>query len=158
MKINKIFYTHPVFPSKVAMILTPHAVERLKSMGVIPDKAKTLVNPVEGELMSLRLECVKFDNIDNPTVLHFDVDAIREEYIKEIRKKRDEVLGTLDYLQQRAISLGRMNTATSIETDKQALRDITTTSDYNSITEIRHLYTRMPGILLVDYKDKYRNG
>jgi hypothetical protein len=156
MKVNKIFYTHPVFPSKVAMILTTQSVEKLKTIGVISPSAKTLVDPVEGELMTLRLECVKFDNKDNPTVLYFDVDAIRDEYVKDIRKKRDEILGTLDYLQQRAISLGKMDAASSIEVDKQALRDVTTTTDYSSITEIRHLYTRVPAILLVDYRDKYR--
>jgi hypothetical protein len=138
------------------MILTAQSVERLKMNGVIAPDAKVLINPVEGELMTLRIECVKFDNKDNPTALHFDVDAIREEYIKEMRKKRDEILTTLDYLQQRAISLGKMDAAASIESDKQVLRDVTTSMDYSSITEIRHLYTRMPAILLVDYKDKYR--
>jgi hypothetical protein len=155
MTVSKIFYTHPIFPSKVAMIISNRSVDRLKDMGVIGHGAKFLINPTESELMTQHIECIKFDNKDNPTALHFDIDAIREVYITEIRKKREEVLSKLDFLQQRAIALGKMDAASAIEADKQALRDLTTSTNYSNITEIRHIYTRMPAILLVDYKDKY---
>lgn len=155
MSVNKIFYTNPLNPNRVALIVTNRTVQQLKEKMIIKQGDRYLINPEEKELMTLRIECVKFDDKDNPTSLVFDVDTIREIYITEIRKKRSEVFSILDYIQQRAISLNKLDAAALIEADKQALRDLTSSVDYSRITEIRHIYTRFPSILFIDYKDKY---
>ena len=155
--MNKIFYTNPVFPNKVALIVTDKSTDELRQLGILTEDSKYLINPVEGELMTYRISCVKFDNPENPTALVFDVDAIRQAYIEQIRTLRDPILDTLDYLQQRAIATNNTQAVASIEADKEILRKLTETVDYSNITEIRHLYTRIPPELLVDYKEKYSN-
>jgi hypothetical protein len=155
--MNKIFYTNPVFPNKVALIVTDKPVNQLIEMEILTPTSKYLINPEEGELMTYRISCVKFDDVDNPTALIFDVDAIRQAYIEEVRKIRDDILSTLDYLQLRAIATNNTEAVTNIENDKELVRNLTDTIDYTTITEIRHIYTRIPPELLVDYKEKYSN-
>lgn len=154
--MNKIFYTNPVYPSKVALIVTEKSIDELRGLGILTDNSNYLINPVEGELMTYRISCVKFDNTDTPTALLFDVDQIRIVYVEEVRKLRDGILSTLDYLQQRAIATGNTDATSAIENDKVILRNLTDNMDYTNITEIRHIYTRLPAEVLVDYKDKYR--
>jgi hypothetical protein len=155
--MNKIFYTNPVFPNKVALIVTDKNTDELRQLGILTGDSKYLLNPVEGKLMTHRISCVKFDNPVNPTSLVFDVDAIRQAYIEQIRTLRDPILDTLDYLQQRAIATNNIEAVTSIENDKELLRNLTVTIDYTTITEIKHIYTKIPPELLVDYKEKYSN-
>lgn len=151
----KIFYTHPDIPSKVAFLNTTLSINQLLELGVLTSSSKYLIDPEQKELMVHRLSCVKFDNPDNPTALVFDVDAIQQVYINEVRILRDPILTTLDYLQQRAIATGKTEAAALIEADKEVLRNITDTIDFSNITEIIHIYTRRPPELLIDYKDKY---
>lgn len=151
----KVFYTHPELPGKVALVNTTLSIEQLKELGVLTNDSKYLIDPVEGELMTHSISCVKFDDPNNPTVLIFDVDAIQQKYLEQVRYLRTPILDTLDFIQQRAITLGNTDAATLIEADKEMLRNLTDNLDYSTITEIKHIYTRMPAELLVDYADKY---
>lgn len=151
----KIFYTNPELPGKVALVNTQFSIEQLKELGVLDDNSKYLIDPIEGELMTHRISCVAFDNPTNPTSLIFDVDAIQSEYLNQIRYLRTPILAKLDYIQQRAIATSNTDAAALIEADKEMLRNLTDTVDLTTITEIRHIYTRMPAELLVDYVDKY---
>lgn len=153
----KIFFDNPVFKGKVAYTDTELSIEELKKMQVLADDTKFLINPEHDILMITEISCVKFDNLDNPTKLVVDLDTLHATFLEKIRLKRDPVLSALDKLQTTALSKSNLTVAAQIEEDKNVLRNLTDTIDLTTITEIKHLYTRVPAELLVDYSDKYAN-
>ena len=76
-------------------------------------------------------------------------------YIDIFRQIRKDSLDILDRLQMRAASQNYNDLVKDIETDKQLLRDIPTSLNYNKTMSIIDISQILPQSLLVNYEEKY---
>jgi hypothetical protein len=73
-----------------------------------------------------------------------------------LRTRRSGVFKTLDILHMSAISRSKLDVAYEIEVDKQKLRDITISVNYDKVATLYDLVELIPAELLVDYSEKYQ--
>lgn len=159
-----IYFPNPVNSERLASIITDKEVSELIADGVFEKKTKYVVKEyntqsqdLEYLISLLRLEFLKFDNAKKPTDVIVDEDYIQSYYLEKIRSLRKDVLNTLDVLQMRAWAKDRLDIGKEIEEDKDILRNLPDTVNVKNIKTLRDFEFLIPGSLLVDYNDKYKD-
>jgi len=156
-----IYFNNPQRPNKLSFIVTDKTVDYLKSQGIINNTATTLIKKFCDDEQSIEyakqvhVDKLVFNNQDNPTDVVFDNELVQMYYIDIFRQIRKDSLDILDRLQMRAASQNYNDLVKDIETDKQLLRDIPTSLNYNKTMSIIDISQILPQSLLVNYEEKY---
>ncbi len=159
--MSTIFYNSKIGTDKLATTVSDLSPEQLIEKGVIPKGAAYLVKPEmspdmpeEEQMKYLEIAYTHFDNYEKPTEVIIDYPAIMFSLINEMRKRRNQLLGVLDLLQQRALVKRRDNLVEEIEEDKQKLRDCLNidVTKYTCLDDFKYYF---PDILAIDYKTKF---
>ena len=159
--MKNIFFQFPEGTPKVALIVSDKSLKELKEMGVIPKSSKTVIKPFNKspkakELgMSSHVDKLKFNN--NFTDVEFDLELLALWFLNFYRAIRANAFKVLDMYQSRALAEGRQDLLEDINSDKQALRDLTTTLDLQSCTTPEQLANKVPFELAIDYDEKYKD-
>jgi hypothetical protein len=159
--MKNIFFQFPEGTPKVALTVSDKSVEELKEIGVIPKSSKTVIkpfnkNPKAKELgMSIHVDKLKFNN--NFTDVEFDLELLALWFLDFYREIRVNVFKVLDMYQSRALAEGRQDLLEVINSDKQALRDLTTALDLQSCTTPEQIANKVPFELAIDYDEKYKD-
>lgn len=163
----------------VGYISENQSVENFKLTHDIDEECVTLIKPWNNEtnveieklykpdsaIVSLEdyakfqyLEFAKFDNIESPTDVIFDLDLLKMFFINEWRDSRKELFETLDKLQISALLKQRQDIIDEIEIDKQKLRDLPTIIEnmQTTATTFSDVYY-IPQEILIDYEAKYNS-
>lgn len=162
-----IFFNNPVGTEKLQFIVSDLSVEALKDNGIIPKKSAALSMPFIDKsssiekvaLVSFPDRCV-FDDYKNPTEVMLDIDLINSFVMSQIKTARLECLSLLDTYQMRAIAKNDQDVIARIESDKQKLRDIPDTIDFENVTDFRSACKAIPFADLVPepYVSKYEDA
>ena len=105
--------------------------------------------------MSIHIDKLKFNN--NFTDVEFDLELLALWFLDFYREIRVNVFKILDMYQSRALAEGRQDLLEVINSDKQALRDLTTTLDLQSCTTPEQIANKVPFELAIDYDEKYKD-
>jgi hypothetical protein len=159
-----IYFPNPINSDKLASIITDKDISEIITDGIFDKKTKyleveydTQSTDLEYLLSLVHLDFLKFDNKKKPTDIVLDEDAIQSYYIEKIRKYRVKKLEQLDQIQLRAWALDNKEIAKEVEVDKDALRNITETVNVKNIKTLKDFEFLIPGELLVNYNDKYKD-
>ena len=162
--MKTIFFNDPVGTEKVVVTHSNNTIEELKTEGVIPNTAVTVSydfigddSDNESRALVVFVDRVKFDNIENPTLVKFDRDLLYAEILDDVRGYRNQRLQELDTLQLKALSKGLSDVVADIENDKQILRDIPANINFNSANNYPDAFLAVPRpILSQDFEENYR--
>ena len=161
--MKTVFYKNPIKPATVAMLRSEDPEADLKKFSIVNEDEKYLlienfdpVNNNDDAAIVTFMNCMVFDDQENPTALVADPDLLKIQYIEILRTRRASAFETLDILHMSAISKSKLDVAYEIETDKQKLRDITISVNYDKIATLYDLVELVPAELLVDYSEKYQ--
>jgi hypothetical protein len=161
---NIIFYNPIPGTTKLASILTDMDVHHFIDIGTIPSKSKYYIELYDHENLDQRamlyhIEYLRFDNFDNPQKVVLDKDMLSIAILEDVRTKRVEQFRVLDGLQVRASMMGKQNIVDEIEHDKNILRDLPNSINFDGKNSIKELYkidaAELFVELFVDYKEKY---
>lgn len=153
------FYTSPVDPNRVALIISDKTPKELIAMNVFTPSTKYIVqdfDPTSVDSNTRFVDRVKFDDPKNPQKLVVDHEYSRVRFINEVRLQREDQLAILDRLQMKALSHGKTAVAKLIEQDKQSLRDLPQAIDTSKFTRVFDYLSMFPAILQIDYSEKYK--
>lgn len=159
--MKTIFFNYPVGSPKIAVITTDKHVSQLMGDEVIPKNAGYVEHDLIDEnsnrnqlAMVGMVDHLKFDNVERPTRVLWDMDLI-EVYINGlIRNQRGIAFGVLDTLAMRALTKGLTEVVAEIEADKQTLRDMPDTLDLSGATDYWTAYEAVPNAF-IDFDAKY---
>ena len=161
---NIIYFKKDCYINKLSSIVTDKPVDELKTLGIIPQDAVTLVKPFvencreQDELTfakQVHVDKLMFDDPVNPTDVVFDIELIKIHYINIFRQMRTSSLSILDRCQMRALALGYTDLVKDIEQEKQSLRDLPENLKYEDGCDIFDVSEMLPSCLLIDYEEKY---
>lgn len=162
-----IFFNNPVGTEKLQFVVSDLSIDALKDNGVIPRKASALAMPFIDEnspiedfaLISFPDRCV-FDNYKNPTEVMLDIDLINSYVMSRIKEARSECLSVLDTYQMRAIAKNDQELISMIESDKQKLRDLPDSIDFENATNFKSACKVIPfaDIVPEPYVSKYEDA
>lgn len=159
-----IFFNSPLGTPKVQFVNTESSVAEMVELGVIPEGAATLIKPVpdetdpEGLAELSHVDKLVFDSLENPTAVVFDMELVDLFWKEVYRVCRMECFAQLDVLQTRALVKGLTDVVSSIEADKQALRDLPASVDHTTATTFTETTLTDPVALFTDYPEKYRSA
>lgn len=159
--MNTVFFNNPVGTKKVCFTTSNESVAKLKQMGVIPEKAVTLIKQYPKDLtphdqaILTHIDKTEFDNYTNPTDVVFDLDLIKLFFVDVFRDMRQDAFEVLDRMQLQAMVTGKTDVAKLIENDKVALRNIPSTLDYFACKTFFDVNKIIPPEITVDYEEKY---
>jgi hypothetical protein len=162
--MKTIFYNYPVGTEKVAATHSNNSVEELKAEGIIPNNAVTVVYDLIDENsdhntrpLYVFVDRIKFDNIENPTLVKFDRDLLYAELLQDARGARAQQLQKLDNLQLRAMAKGLTDVVADIEADKEIMRNLPDNINFNSANNYSDAFSALPRQTLgEDLEEKYR--
>lgn len=162
--MKTLFYTNPVFPEKLAFTQSLDPISDLTMLGAITSDTPQLLlesfDPTVNEedaAVAVFLNCIVFDNNETPTRLVVSPVLLKLQYVDILRMRRESVFTILDRLHITAISKSKIDVAADIESDKQLLRDITDSVNYDNITTLQDLLMLVPAELSIDYAEKYNS-
>jgi len=159
-----IFFNKPLGTPKVQFANTDKSVAELVELGVIPQGAATLVKPVpestdkEGLAELSHVDKLVFDSLENPTAVVFDMELVDLWWKDVYRACRMERFAELDVLQTRALVKGLTDVVSSIEADKQSLRDLPGSVNHSTATTFTETTLTDPVALFTDYTEKYHSA
>lgn len=161
---NIVFFNKDKHTNKLSSIVTDQSVDQLKSNGIINTDATTLVKPFvedcrEEDALTfakqVHVDKLVFNDLINPTDVIFDLELVKMYYINIFRQMRTSSLEILDRYQMRALTLGYNDLLKDIENDKQLLRDLPESLEYDDASDIFDISKVYPQSLLVNYEEKY---
>lgn len=159
--MNITFFNNPVGTKKICFTTSNESVDKLKQIGVIPQKAVTLVKQYpedlapQDQVILTHIDKTEFDNYTKPTSIVIDLDLIKLFFINMFRDMRQDAFTVLDRMQMQAMVTGKTDVAVLIENDKVALRNIPSTLDYSNCKTFFDVNKVIPPEILVDYQEKY---
>lgn len=159
-----IYFPNPINEDRLASTITDQSIEKLIEDGVFSKKDKyleveynTQSQDLEYLLSLIHLEFLKFNNKKKPTDIVIDEDAVQSYYLERMRNNRKNLLEQLDQIQLRAWTLDRKDIAKEVEDDKEVLRNLPDTINVKNIKTLKDFEFLIPGEMLVDYNEKYKN-
>jgi|LakMenEpi03Aug12_release.lakeMendotaPanAssembly.Ray.scaffolds.fasta_scaffold753640_2 hypothetical protein len=159
--MNIVFFNNPVGTKKICFTASNESVAKLKQIGVIPEKAATLVKQYPDNLSDnekailTHIDKAVFDNYTKPTAVELDLDLIKLFFIDVFRDMRQDAFSVLDRMQIQAMVTGKTEVAKLIENDKLALRNIPSTLDYSKCKTFFDVNKVIPPEITVNYEEKY---
>lgn len=155
-----IFFTPIPETGKLATMVSDKHPNDLIQEGIIPADSKYVVetldvNNKEQHATIYHIEYMRFDNPTNPQQIVLNKDMLAVALIEDIRTKRSEQLADLDGLQFRASIMTNTNLVDEIEADKEILRNLPATINFDSKGTIKDMYSIAPVELFINYNEKY---
>jgi hypothetical protein len=159
--MKTIFFNYPVGTSKISLITTDKSVSQLIADEVIPEDAGYLEHDLIDEnsnrndfaMISMN-EYLRFDNVENPTTVSWDMELVEIYILDLIRHQRNLAFRVLDTLAMRALTKGLSDVVAEIEADKQTLRDLPSTVNLSGATDYWTAQEAVPNVF-IDFESKY---
>lgn len=149
------YFTHPVYPERVAKIITDLSVRELVKNGVFEKQTQYLtIEPdqiLDCDLDGKLFDFYEFDMLYNPTSIVINLDRVRVYRTEQLRFLRNNTLSLLDNFMVRAIGSNNLEALGLIEADKEVLRNLPDRFGLSELDSAKGIMDFVPEGLKIEY-------